>query len=118
MTSSESRELWLIKPSDLGYALPSSSAEMDLRPLGSPEEVKRALAKLGEATWLDPWAAVVDGDGWMAEISLRVGSPIQELTLRIHGRGQPPEIAFDGVRAVCNENGWRAIDLEAWAVLV
>jgi hypothetical protein len=50
MTSFESRELWLIKPSDLGYALPSSSAEMVLQPLGNPEEVKRALTRLGEAT--------------------------------------------------------------------
>ena len=113
-----SRQVWVIKPSDLGPSMPLSSDDLRLQPLGTLEEVQEALSTvLGEVTWLDPWAAIVDGDGWMAEISVRVGQPIQELTLQIHGRVREPEDAFDTVRILCAQTGWHAVDTEAWEIV-
>jgi hypothetical protein len=63
---------------------------------------------------MDPWAGVADGDGWMVEISIHVGEPIEDLTLRIHGRVRGPEHALSTVQGLCSESAWRAIDLAAW----
>lgn len=79
--------------------------------MGSLEDVKAALASVfPEPTWLDAWAGLADGDGWTVEINVRVGQPVREIVLRIGGSGG----ALEAVKHLCNDTGWRAIDLEGW----
>lgn len=110
-----SREVWLVKSLHRHEVVPDDVGTLELQPLGSLDEVRAAVGRVfPEITWLDPWTAVVDGDGWMAEVSIRVGRPTQELTIRIHGRLNAPESALGFIKSLCADNGWRGIDLDRW----
>jgi hypothetical protein len=112
-------DVWIVKPSHRRATVPEDPDKLQLQPLGPLEEVKSILARhFHEITWTDPFAGIVDGDGWMAEISIHVGEPIEDLTLRIHGRRHGPEHALDTVRTLCSDSGWQAVDLEAWQFVV
>src|SRR5258708_25656635 len=99
------REVWIVRPSHRRATVPEDLDKLELQPLGPLDAVKSTLARhFRDITWMDPWAGVVDGDGWMAEISIHVGQPIQDLTLRIHGRTHGPERALDTVQRLCSES--------------
>lgn len=109
------REVWIVRTPHLSSIVPADVAQLDLQPLGPMDEVKAAIAgAFPKITWLDPWSAIVDGEGWMAEVNMRVGQPTPEATIRIHGRKREPEGAFDAIRHLCSQNGWRAVELGEW----
>ena len=111
-------DLWLIKPSEPITRLPDSSADLRLEPLGSLMQLKERLGTLGPSTWLDPWAGIIDGDGWMAEVSVRIGTPLQEVSLLLHRRGKELEPALRAIVALCSRHQWCVVDLEAWTIVV
>jgi hypothetical protein len=94
-----------------GTDVPESLDALELLPLGSREEVHRAINNnLPEPLWPNPWVAITDGDGWMIEASLQVGDPVLQLMLRITGTGN----AMPVIAALCQATGWTAIDVAAW----
>jgi hypothetical protein len=92
--------------------MPETVDSLDLQPLRAAEHVRRALDEaLGAGLWTDPWGAVFEGEGWMAEVSLSVADPIRQVMLRISGSGD----TWTGIKALCVKHGWRAVDIGEWA---
>jgi hypothetical protein len=92
--------------------MPSTVNALEPQPLGSLESVSGILRSIfPDAVWQAPWMAVADGEGWVAEIVIRLGDPIREVGLQVSGRGD----TLEPVRAICAATGWQAIDVDAWA---
>lgn len=60
---------------------------------------------------MDPWAGIVEGPGWTAEVSMSVANPIRQVMFRASGDGD----TWTGLRKLCEKRGWRALDVGEWA---